>query len=249
MNKPSFKVVIPARYGSMRFPGKVLADLHGRAVIEHVHARARSSGASEVIVATDDERVAAAAAGFGARVCMTAQTHASGSDRIAEVAEQLQWADGEIVVNVQGDEPFVPPENIAQLAANIAAADAPMATLVTRFESRRELENPNTVKVTVDRDGYALYFSRSVIPFDRDGAYDFGSDLYRRHVGLYAYRVGFLKRFTGLPPAPLETVEKLEQLRALWLGERIHVAEAAVKPPHGVDTPEDLEDLLASVPE
>lgn len=241
MTRP-FKVVIPARYGSTRFPGKVLADMHGRPMIVRVYEQACRSGAEAVIVATDDERVERAAREYGADVAMTGAGHRSGSDRIAEVARRRGWADEDIIVNVQGDEPLIPPENIDQVAANITAHEAPMATLVTGFTDRREREDTNNVKVVTDRNGFALYFSRAVIPFDRDGGGN--DDVWLRHIGLYAYRAGFLKRFTAQPPARCEQVEQLEQLRALWLGERIHADRARVEPPRGVDTPEDLAYLL-----
>ncbi|GIX22761.1 MAG: 3-deoxy-manno-octulosonate cytidylyltransferase [Gammaproteobacteria bacterium] len=243
-----FTVVIPARYGSTRFPGKVLAELGGRPIVEHVWRRARASGAAEVIVATDDERVAAAARAFGADVEMTDPRHASGTDRIAEVARRRRWDAARLVVNVQGDEPLVPPENIRQVAENLAARpEAAIATLVVPFTDRETLFDPNTAKVVCDAQGYALYFTRAAVPFDRDGEWDWAdAALYRRHIGVYAYRVGDLLRFAGRPPAPLERVEKLEQLRALYYGDRIHVALAPAAPPPGVDTPGDLARLRAA---
>lgn len=241
-----FKVVIPARYGSSRFPGKVLADINGKPMIQHVYERALASGAQQVLLATDEQRVAAAAQAFGADVCMTSAEHLSGSDRIAEVVETYQWADETIVVNVQGDEPYIPPQNIAQVAEDLAATDeAVMSTLVTPFSSDSELQDSNNVKVVGDRNGFALYFSRAVIPYQRDAE---GSAHYQRHVGLYAYRAGFLKQFVKLAPAPLELTEKLEQLRVLWHGDKIHLAKAVCKPPAGVDTPEDLLELLKITP-
>lgn len=244
-----FKVVIPARYGSTRFPGKVLADMGGRPMIAHVYARACQSGAEDVVIATDDERVERAAKGMGATVCMTASSHQSGSDRIAEVVRELEWPEQSVIVNVQGDEPCIPPENIRQVADNIGIHDAPMATLVTRFRDREELEDANNARVVVDRNGYALYFSRAVIPFDRDGGLrdcpgSAEHDVYWRHIGLYAYRAGFLKHFTEQAPCAYELAEKLEQLRVLWMGEKIHTEVARVDPPRGVDTPADLEYLL-----
>jgi 3-deoxy-manno-octulosonate cytidylyltransferase (CMP-KDO synthetase) len=240
----SFKVVIPARYASTRFPGKVLADIKGKPMIQHVHERALSSGATEVWIATDEAKVADVALAFGARVCMTAATHQSGSDRIAEVIETLGWRDDDIIVNVQGDEPLLPPENIYQVAENIEKHRVSMATLATPLGSETLLQSPDVVKVVFDHQGFALYFSRTPIPHDRDGDNKAG---YWRHIGLYAYRAAFLKDFTGKAQAPLELTEKLEQLRVLWYGERIHVDIARITPGPGVDTPADLERLLGAL--
>lgn len=237
----SFKVVIPARYGSTRFPGKVLVDIAGRPMIAHVYQKAIESGAEEVIVATDENRVAEAAQGFGAKVCMTSAEHQSGTDRIAEVARQLNWSDDTVIVNVQGDEPLIPSENIAQVANNLQQSQAPMATLVTEFDSPEQMQSPDTVKVVVDNDGYAIYFSRSIIPYDRDGAGDFP---YMRHVGIYAYTAAYLQAFSQWEPAAIENVEKLEQLRALAYGAKVHIGIACKKPHHGVDSQADLDDLL-----
>jgi 3-deoxy-manno-octulosonate cytidylyltransferase (CMP-KDO synthetase) len=234
-----FVAVIPARYASTRLPGKPLADIHGRPMVAWVHERALRSGARTVIVATDDERIARACRAFDARVEMTAAHHASGTDRIAEVAERLGWSDGEIVVNVQGDEPLLPPALIAQAAALLDRhADAAIATLVTPLRTDKEWHDPNTAKVVVDRDGYALYFSRAPIPRPREGSAL--PTIALRHLGLYAYRAAALRAIAGAPPCALEQVESLEQLRALWLGYRI-VVEEAVEPatPH-VETAEDL---------
>lgn len=238
-----FKVVIPARYASARFPGKVLADIGGKPMLRHVYERALASGAEEVVLATEDRRVEEAARGFGAFVLMTSPEHASGSDRIAEVALKLGWKDSTLIVNVQGDEPFIPPDNIAQVAANLARQRTEMASLRTPVADPSEAVNPNVVKVVVDAAEMALYFSRALIPYRRDAA---GAPVkYYRHIGLYAYRNDFLQRYTRTPPAPLEEAEKLEQLRALWLGARIHVAVAYTAPGAGVDTPEDLARVLA----
>jgi 3-deoxy-manno-octulosonate cytidylyltransferase (CMP-KDO synthetase) len=243
MTTPRFKVVIPARYASTRFPGKVLADIHGKPMLRHVYERALASGAEEVIITTEDRRVEEAARKFGAPVCMTSPGHASGSDRIAEVAALLGWRDSTLIVNVQGDEPFIPPDNIAQVAANQARYETEMASLRTPIDDSSEAANPNVVKVVVDAAEMALYFSRALIPYRRDAA---GAPVqYYRHVGLYAYRNDFLRRYTRTPPAPLEEAEKLEQLRALWLGARIHVAVAHSAPGAGIDTPEDLARVLA----
>lgn len=240
-----FSVVIPARYASSRLPGKPLADIGGRPMIAWVHERAAASGAAEVIVATDDERVAEAAAAHGARVEMTAAHHQSGTDRIAEVAERVGWPDEHIVVNVQGDEPLVPPALIAQVAQLLARhPDAAIATLTTPIERPEELTDPSTAKVVSDRSGRALYFSRAPIPWSRDGD---RAEPPRRHIGLYAYRVRDLKALSAEPPCALEIVERLEQLRALWLGMQIVVADAVVAPARGVDTQAELDAIRAAV--
>jgi 3-deoxy-manno-octulosonate cytidylyltransferase (CMP-KDO synthetase) len=233
-----FTVVIPARFGSSRLPAKPLADIAGRPMIAWVYERAALSGAERVIIATDDERIAAACRAFGAAVELTRADHASGTDRIAEVAKRGDWAADAIVVNVQGDEPRLPPELISQVAELLAARPgADIATLVTPVESEAEFRDPNIVKVVADRDGNALYFSRAPIPWPREAAQGV---VPRRHIGLYAYRVAGLEAMTAEPPCPLELEERLEQLRALWLGQRIVVADAVVPPPRGVDTAEDL---------
>ena len=241
-----FTVVIPARYGSQRLPGKPLADLHGRPLIWHVSECAHRSGAARVIVATDDARVQAACQGAGVDVEMTAAGHASGTDRIAEVAARRGWEDDEIVVNLQGDEPLMPPADIEQAAALLYThAAAHISTLCTPIHSLREFLDPNVVKVVADKDGRALYFSRAPIPWNRDGA---PSGLVSqqqhqgslRHIGIYGYRVGALKRLATAAPSVLEQLEKLEQLRALWLGMVIAVDVAREMPGPSVDTPEDL---------
>ncbi len=240
---PVFKIVIPSRYASTRFPAKALAEINGKAMVQHVYERALESNAEQVIIATDDARIQKVAEGFNAEVCLTSTQHVSGSDRLAEVASIYNWPDDTIVVNVQGDEPLIPPENIRQVAANLdQRQEAAMATLTTPFVSDEELSSVNNVKVVCDKEGYALYFSRAVIPFNRDT--DISIE-YQRHVGIYAYRAGYLRKFAKLEPAPVEIQEKLEQLRALWYGWKIHVATAVVKPPPGVDTPDDLERLLS----
>lgn len=240
-----FVAVIPARYDSERLPGKPLADIAGKPMLYWVYRQALQSGAAEVIVATDDARIAAAAQGFGARVELTRQDHASGTDRIAELAERLAWSDDRIVVNVQGDEPLIPPALPAQVAELLAAnPDASIATLWTPFADEAERQNPNTAKVVVDRHGQALYFSRAVIPYRRGGGVE---TLGKRHVGLYAYRARSLIEIAHAPPCELEQSERLEQLRALYLGHRIVVAEAREAPPHGVDTEADLEAIRARI--
>lgn len=240
-----FVVVIPARYESSRLPGKPLADIGGRPMIAWVHGRARRSGAVEVYVATDDGRIADACRAFGAKVEMTAPGHASGTDRIAELAERLAWPDDRIVVNVQGDEPLLPPALIGQVAGLLAATpDADLATLVTPFQSRAEFDDVHTAKVVIDAAGFAMYFSRAPIPCSADGA---PAATARRHIGIYAYRTGKLKALAAAPPCALERAERLEQLRALYLGYRIAVADAVSAAAHGVDTPDDLEAIRALV--
>jgi 3-deoxy-manno-octulosonate cytidylyltransferase (CMP-KDO synthetase) len=242
-----FRVVIPARHASTRLPGKPLVDIAGKPMIAHVHARAVESGATEVIVATDDERIAAACASFAADVQMTSPQHASGTDRLAEVALRRGWQDDDVIVNVQGDEPLLPPVLVRQAAGLLAAQpQAAIGTLATPIESLAEFLDPNVVKVVVRDDGLALYFSRAPIPWQRDGAPGglatqtaFAGAL--RHIGLYAYRAGALRRLAATPPSSLELAEKLEQLRALQAGLAIAVGRAAERPGPGVDTPEDLE--------
>ncbi len=233
-----FIAVIPARYGSTRLPGKPLADIRGRTLIERVHGQAARSGAAEVIVATDDERIAVVCRKLGADVELTAAEHASGTDRIAEVARRRGFPPERIVVNVQGDEPFLPPRLIAQTAELLAAhPHADVATLATAIASEAEFRDPNYAKVVVDRGGLALYFSRAPIPWPRDGALPAA----KRHIGLYAYRAGALAKLAAAAPCAIEEAERLEQLRALWLGMRIVVGDAEALPPPHVDTPEDLE--------
>lgn len=242
-----FKVVIPARFGSTRLPGKPLLDIGGQPMIAHVVARARASAADEIVVATDDQRIVDVCAKLGVTALLTATTHRSGSDRIAEVIERCSWDDAQIVVNVQGDEPALPSALINQVAAQLAAsAELNMATLAFPIHDAAMLFDPQVVKVVTDKHGLALYFSRAPIPWQRD---DFAEKTpiqlaatggWLRHIGLYAYRAVFLKQFVTWSPAPLEQVESLEQLRALWHGERIGVAIADVEPGVGVDTAEDL---------
>lgn len=244
---PVFKVAIPARYGASRLPGKPLREVAGKPLLAHVHARALASGAEEVLIATDDERIRAAAEGFGAEVCMTSGDHPSGTDRLAEVARRFHWPADTIVVNLQGDEPLVDPQLLRALAADLAAhPDAAIATLCTPIRSSEELFDSHVVKVVRDQDGYALYFSRAPIPWERDAfAHDravlpAGSQHFR-HVGLYAYRAGFLEHYSQLTPTYLERAESLEQLRALAHGARIHVRVTEHPPGHGVDTEADLQ--------
>ncbi len=234
-----FSVVIPARLASQRLPGKPLVEIVGKTMIERVCIQATGSRAAEVIVATDSPEIEAVCRAAGARVEMTASDHASGTDRIAEVAERLAWPEDRIVVNVQGDEPLIPPALIDQVASLLDAdPDADMATLMTPLAHHDEYRDPHMVKVVTDSTGSAIYFSRAPIPWDAAEGVPHGA---RRHIGLYAYRVGALRRIAAAPVAPPERAERLEQLRALWLGLRIAVADAVEEPPRGVDTEEDLE--------
>ena len=242
-----FHVVIPARYASVRLPGKPLAPIAGRPMIQWVWERAREAGADSVTIATDHAAIASACEAFGAEVCVTAATHASGTDRIAEVATRRGWEESAVVVNVQGDEPLLPPALVAQVAELLRLRpEADMATLGTPIHDLAEYLDPNVVKLVAAADGRALYFSRAPIPWHRDGA-PAGLDSQQRcsgalrHLGLYAYRVGALQRLAVTPPCHLEQVERLEQLRALWLGMRIQVDTALEVPPAGIDTPADLE--------
>ncbi len=242
----NFTVVIPARFASSRLPGKPLADIAGKPMIERVYQCALASRASRVVVATDDTRIVDVVAGFGGEVCLTAPNHESGTDRLQEVAEQLGLADEEIVVNVQGDEPLIPAAVINQVAANLAQnAGASCATLAEPITSLDDVFNANIVKVVASLDGFALYFSRAPIPWERDtyekARIGTACDLAQRHIGIYAYRVSLLRDFVKWPMAALEATEKLEQLRILANGRRIHVATAIEAVPGGVDTHEDLE--------
>ncbi|NOY61880.1 MAG: 3-deoxy-manno-octulosonate cytidylyltransferase [Gammaproteobacteria bacterium] len=242
----TFRVVIPARYASSRLPGKPLLKIAGKPMIQHVYERALSSGAEEVVIATDDERVYDAAQAFDALVLMTSADHHSGTDRLAEVVEQRGYGCDDVIVNVQGDEPMLPVALIRQVAVNLEAhSRAVVATLSQRIRTAAELFDPHAVKVVTDSEGYALYFSRAAIPWDRD-AFSVSTEQlperseHYRHIGLYAYRAGFLKTYITTAPCALERMESLEQLRVLWRGGAIHVAEAVVAPGHGVDTQEDL---------
>lgn len=263
-----FIVVIPARLASTRLPNKPLLDIAGKPMLQWVWERARQSAASRVVVATDDARVADAVSAFGGEVCMTKSTHESGTDRIQEVAEQLALDDDQIIVNVQGDEPLIPPAVINQVAQNLANSErAGIATLAKRIRHRDEVFNPNVVKVVVDNTLHALYFSRAPVPWDREAwdreAWDreawnektmmasaqpaeskLASE-WARHIGIYAYRASFLHNFVRWPVGRLERLEKLEQLRALENGVAIHVDESWEEIPPGVDTAEDLERVRA----
>lgn len=241
-----FRVVVPARFDSTRLPGKALLTLAGKPMIQWVYERARASAASEVIIATDDARIAQAARSFGAVVAMTSAAHASGTDRIAEVAAQRGWGENDIVVNVQGDEPLMPPALIDQVACLLhETPSASIATVAAPIRSLDEFLDPNVVKVVADAAGRALYFSRAPIPWSRDGApgglqTQRQHEDARRHIGIYAYRVGALLRLASLAPARVEAIEKLEQLRALANGIEIRVGDALELPGPDVNTPADV---------
>ena len=243
----SFIVAIPARYASTRLPGKPLLPIAGEPMVLHVARRALAAGAAEVVVATDDARIADALRGSPVRVAMTRADHATGSDRLAECAENLGWPDDAIVVNLQGDEPLAPPAGIHEVAAALAVDDAPMATLAAPIADAAELFDPNCVKVVADAAGHALYFSRAPLPWARD-AFAAGRDRlprqvpFLRHIGIYAYRAGFLRQFARLASTPLERAESLEQLRALEHGIRIKAVETRHES-FEVNTPEDLEQV------
>jgi 3-deoxy-manno-octulosonate cytidylyltransferase (CMP-KDO synthetase) len=271
------KIVIPSRFASTRLPGKPLADIGGKPMIVRVWEQAvqavqiiqtiqdtqtvqatqatKAFGSKDdVFVAADDARIMAAVEAVGANAVMTRSDHVSGTDRIAEVAEKMGWADDEIIINVQGDEPLIPPALICDVGNCLEQNPAAhMATAACPMTSMTEVANPNAVKVVMDKAGKALYFSRAAIPYDRDGK---GMDLdrglendspYLRHIGIYAYRVAALKRLAGLPPAPIEQLESLEQLRALYDGMTIMVTRLDTAPPAGVDTAEDLENVRKSI--
>jgi 3-deoxy-manno-octulosonate cytidylyltransferase (CMP-KDO synthetase) len=234
--------VIPARFASSRFPGKILARETGKFLIQHVYEQAcKAKLVREVIIAADDERTMDAARSFGAGAVMTDPDLPSGTDRVAAVVRDL---DVDLVVNVQGDEPLMNPQAIDQLVELMADGKTPMATLATPFESREDVVNPNCVKVILNKDGYAMYFSRSVIPFPREGfeALPVGFE-HLLHLGIYAYRKDFLLKLTTLPPAPLEQIEKLEQLRVLWNGYLIKVGVTPYRT-NGIDTPEQYKQFV-----
>ncbi|ATC98761.1 3-deoxy-manno-octulosonate cytidylyltransferase [Pseudoalteromonas spongiae] len=240
-----FVVIIPARYASSRLPAKPLADIQGKPMVQHVYEKALASGAKRVIVATDHIEIEAAVKRFNGEVLMTREDHESGTERLAEVVTKLNLPDDTIVVNVQGDEPLIPPKNIAQVASLLASDSAPMATLSVAIDDIEEALNPNAVKVVADNHNNALYFSRATIPYDRnrflgkDEISEIG-DFYQRHIGIYAYRAGFIKEYITLDVSPLEQIESLEQLRVLYHGKKIKVQTAIESPQPGVDTPEDL---------
>ncbi len=242
-----FTVVIPARYASTRLPGKPLSDIGGKPMIQHVYERAKESGAERIVIATDDARIEEVVNSFGGDVCMTAANHRSGTERLSEVVDKLSLSDDHIVVNLQGDEPMMSPILIHQVAQNLDSYQkASIATLAERIHHAGDLFDPHVVKVVMDKDGYAIYFSRAPIPWDRD-AFSVTTDelpekaLHYRHIGLYAYRAGYIKEYVASPSCDLEEMESLEQLRVLWQGHKIHVAEAEVAAIAGVDTEKDLQ--------
>lgn len=241
-----FRIIIPARYESSRLPGKPLLDLGGKPMIQHVYERSIASNAVSVAIATDDERIANAAKKFGAEVCMTSAEHVSGTDRITEAVTKLQYNQDDIIVNVQGDEPLIPADAIVQVAQNLAEyKEATVATLCEPITSTKEFLDPNVVKVIMDKDGYAIYFSRAPIAWDRDTfPLTVEQELitkHFRHRGIYSYRVGFLQKFVTWGACELETTEALEQLRVLWHGEKIHVGISKEKIHQDVNTLEDVE--------
>ncbi len=250
MNVP-FKVVIPARFGSTRLHGKPLLLIAGKPMIAHVCEQAREANADEVIVATDDERILNAVLELGFQAVLTRENHESGTERIAEVAEKFGWSDDTIIVNLQGDEPLLPADYIRQVAHALAnQTQAGIATLAAKIHDSDEIFNPNAVKVVLDKNGYALYFSRAPIPWNRAEfkmppapLSESGDSL--RHIGLYAYTAGFLKTYCEWEASPLEHIEALEQLRILWHGEKILVQIVDKTPPAGVDTLEDLQRVEA----
>jgi 3-deoxy-manno-octulosonate cytidylyltransferase (CMP-KDO synthetase) len=234
-----FIVAIPSRFASTRLPGKPLQMIGDKAMITHVAERALQAGASQVVIATDDVRIAEAIRIDSVRVCMTDATHLSGTDRLAECAGILGWSDQQIIVNLQGDEPFAPEQGIRQVAELLEQSACDMATLACPIENPEQFNNPNTVKVVVDVRGHALYFSRAPIPWPRDGGHAARPDA-MRHIGIYSYRSGFLKQFRALPTSILERCESLEQLRVLENGFSIAVASTKAVFPPGVDTEDDL---------
>lgn len=237
---PPFNVVIPARFASTRLEGKPLRTILNKPMIQWVYEAAIRSDAQNVVVATDDRRIADCVVDFGGDVCMTSDQHQTGSDRLVEVAQIREWADDVIVVNLQGDEPLMPAINMTQVAANLAQSNCDMATLHKVIDREHALD-PNQVKLVHDSRGNTNYFSRSLIPFDRD---EQAAQEFFGHIGIYAYRVGFLKTFTQLPVCELESREKLEQLRTLWNGYSIHTELATELPGPGVDTEQDLQQVI-----
>lgn len=245
-------IVIPARYDSSRLPGKPLAEINGRPMIQWVYERAMAAGSENVVIATDDERIQESAAEIGARAVLTSEGHESGTDRLAEVIDHLELPDETVVVNLQGDEPMMPPVLLAQVANLLRAKpEASMATLMVPITEREEFLSPDAVKVVANERAEAMYFSRAPIPFHRDGLPEAGeAGIFGfRHLGLYAYRAGFLRRFVQTSSPEIERLEKLEQLRALSMGETIAISIAEVTPPPGVDTAADLERVRALMAE
>ncbi|RAP35533.1 3-deoxy-manno-octulosonate cytidylyltransferase [Legionella quinlivanii] len=236
---PDYHVIIPARYSSSRLAGKLMLELAGKTIIQRVYEQVLLAQPRSVIIATDHELIANHASGFGARVMMTDSAHPTGTDRLAEVVKKNNYQPQDIIVNVQGDEPFIHPELIKQVAASLQQAETPMATLCWPIETSQQLNNPNVVKVVRDQFNNALYFSRSAIPFNRDNQ-DSLEHVFR-HIGLYAYRASFILDYVKWQPAPLEVAESLEQLRVLWAGHKIRIEQACVKPRQDINTREDFD--------
>ena len=250
----NFSVIIPARFQSLRLPGKPLIDIKGKPMIQWVYEQACHSQAGQVVIATDDERILAAVQAFGGEVCLTSRDHPSGTDRLQEVCSILSLPDNHVVVNVQGDEPLMPPGVINQVARNLIDTGSDMATLSEEIDTVADLIDPNIVKVVTNQESMAMYFSRAAIPYPRDefAAQEKSLPAFmsaQRHLGIYAYRVALLNRYVQWQPTPLEKTEKLEQLRALWHGVDIHVAQAIEKIPPGIDTEKDLQRTLAMLDE
>lgn len=242
MTKTNFTIIIPARLASSRLPEKLLRTIGDKTVLEHSYRAAQQSLANRVVIAADDAKLVDVAQAFGAEVLLTRKDHESGTDRLAECAELLNLADDEIVVNLQGDEPFMPPSLVNVCAQTLADDNrAPVSTLAARLHDSADIDNPNAVKVVINQRGHALYFSRAGIPFNRDNVGVDKSQHYFHHLGIYGYRASFLKRYSALPVSDLERLEKLEQLRILDYGENIAVAVVDEKPPKGIDTEDDLQ--------
>ncbi|MFM2479843.1 3-deoxy-manno-octulosonate cytidylyltransferase [Celerinatantimonas sp. YJH-8] len=242
----SYTIIIPARFASTRLPGKPLLDLVGKPMIQRVVEQANLCQANRVIVATDDQRIADAVTPYGTEVCMTRSDHQSGTERLAEVVKNAGIADDEIIVNIQGDEPLIQPQLVDQVAQLLLDdPSSPMATLGTAINDAEQIQDPNAVKVVVDKNGRALYFSRAPIPFSREG--EWPAEYYLRHIGMYGYRAGFLDQYIHMEVSPLEQIEKLEQLRVLWHGYSIKLAKAVIEPGLGVDTQADLEKVRAII--
>lgn len=233
-----FHIIIPARFQSSRLPGKLMMEISGKTVIERVYHQALQAGAKSIVIATDHSQLAEHARGFGAHVVMTSESHPTGTDRLAEVIQKGNYASRDIIVNLQGDEPFISPDLIRQAAQMLHGSDAPVATLCWPVETYEQLINPNVVKVVRDKSNQALYFSRAAIPAHRDDPHSI--QLAFRHVGLYAYRADFLLEYVNLPATDLEKCEMLEQLRILWAGYKIRVDEACTLPKQDINTSEDL---------
>jgi len=246
-----YKIVIPARFGSSRLPGKPLIDLAGKPMIQHVYERAQATGNAEIVIATDDQRIFDVAKGFGAQVVMTSIDHENGTERIAQVAKEMKWRDSDVIVNLQGDEPLIPQELIELTAQGLLKnPQAGMSSLCAPIDEASDVFDPNVVKAVLDNKGFALYFSRAPIPWDRD-LYKNGQDeitqqsAVYRHIGMYGYRVSFLKQYEEMNATALERAESLEQLRALSYGVKIHMSIIDQPPGHGVDTAEDAQRVEA----